>query len=53
MLEQTFIEIENKGSYTQIGSKEDTKYIYDILEKLNNNLKETVVNSSYLQSGNL
>ena len=49
-LEQTFNEIENKGSYTQIGSKEDTKYIYDILETLNNQLKECVVNSIYLQS---
>ncbi|MEA3498798.1 MAG: hypothetical protein U9R16_07060 [Campylobacterota bacterium] len=49
-LEQTFNEIDKKGSYTEIGSKEDTKYIYDILESLNNNLKECVVNSSYLQS---
>ena len=49
-LEQTFKEIENQGSYTEIGSKEDTKYIYDILKKLNNNLKECVVNATYLQS---
>jgi hypothetical protein len=49
-LEQTFSEIKEKDSYTQIGSDEDTKYIYDILETLNNQLKECVVNSSYLQS---
>ena len=49
-LEQTFKEIKEKGSYTQIGSPEDTKYIYDILKTLNNQLKECVVNSSYLQS---
>ncbi len=49
-LEQTFNEIKEKGSYTEIGSKKDTKYIYDILETLNNQLKECVVNSSYLQS---
>ena len=49
-LEQTFSEIKEKGSYTEIGSKEDTKYIYEILENLNDNLKECVVNSSYLQS---
>jgi hypothetical protein len=35
-LEQTFSEIKEKDSYTQIGSDEDTKYIYDILETLNN-----------------
>jgi len=49
-LEQTFNEIKEKDSYTQIGSPEDTKYIYDILETLNNQLKECVVNTSYLQS---
>jgi len=49
-LEQTFSEIKEKASYTEIGSPEDTKYIYDILETLNNQLKECVVNSSYLQS---
>lgn len=49
-LEQTFNEIKEKGSYTEIGSKEDTEYIYHILETLNNQLKECVVNSSYLQS---
>jgi len=49
-LEQGFREIKENGSYTEIGSKEDTKYIYDILETLNDNLKKTVVNSSYLQS---
>jgi len=49
-LEQTFQEIENQGSYTQIGSDEDTKYIYDILKTLNTELQECVVNSSYLQS---
>jgi hypothetical protein len=35
-LEQVFKDIENKGSFTEIGSKEDTQYIYDILETLNN-----------------
>jgi len=49
-LESIFKEIENKGSSTQIGSEEDTKYIYDILEKLHHNLQKCVVNSSYLQS---
>ena len=49
-LEQAFNDIKKNGSYTQIGSDEDTKYIYEILRTLNNNLKETVVNSSYLQS---
>jgi len=49
-LEQTFKEIDNKGSYTQIGSDEDTKYIYDILKTLNTQLQECVVNSGYLQS---
>ena len=49
-LEQTFKDIENKQAYTQIGSDEDTKYIYDILKTLNAQLQECVVNSSYLQS---
>ena len=49
-LEQTFNEIKDKGSYTQIGSDEDTKYIYDILKTLNTQLQESVVNASYLQS---
>jgi len=49
-LEQTFKEIDDKGSYTQIGSKEDTEYIYSILKNLNTQLQECVVNSSYLQS---
>jgi len=49
-LEQSFKEIVNQGSYSVIGSKEDTKYIYDILKTLNNQLKECVVNASYLQS---
>jgi len=50
-LDQTFNEIENnKGSYTEIGSKEDTKYIYDILKTLNHHLNDCVVNASYLQS---
>jgi len=49
-LEQYFKDIQNNKPHFTLGNKEDTNYIYDILKKLNNQLQECVVNSSYLQS---
>lgn len=49
-LEQSFDKIEQENFYLEIGTPEDTKYIYDILKDLRDKLKECVVNSSYLQS---
>lgn len=49
-LEQSFEQIDKQGHQLQIGTDEDTKYIYGVLRDLNDKLKECVVNSSYLQS---
>ena len=49
-LEQSFEQIDTQGYQVQIGSDEDTQYIYDILRELKDSLKECVVNSSYLRS---
>lgn len=50
-LEQHFKIIDNENiSQPEFGSKEDTEYIYKELHKLLENLKNCVVNSSYLQS---
>jgi len=49
-LEQTFDKVEKEGFYLEIGTPEDTEYIYKILKDLRDKLKECVVNSSYLQS---
>lgn len=50
-LEQHFRIIEDDGKgYSEFGSKEDTEFIYNELNKLLDNLKDSVVNSSYLQS---
>ena len=49
-LEQYFKELD-KGSITlTIGTVENTQYINQVLEKLLENLQETVVNSTYLRS---
>jgi len=49
-LEQSFDKIEKEEFYLEIGTLEDTQYIYEILKDLRDNLQECVVNSSYLQS---
>ena len=49
-LEQSFEQIDTQGYQVQIGSDEDTQYIYDVLRELKDSLKECVVNSSYLRS---
>lgn len=50
-LEQHFKIMDNDNiDYPEFGSKEDTQYIYQELNKLLNNLKDCVVNTSYLQS---
>lgn len=50
-LEQHFKRIDNDHmEQPEFGSKEDTEYIYKELQKLLDNLKDCVVNSSYLQS---
>lgn len=50
-LEQHFKIIDNENiSQPEFGSKEDTEYIYQELRKLLENLKDCVVNSSYLHS---
>jgi len=50
-LEQHFKIIDNDEiEYPEFGSKEDTEHIYKELNKLLENLKDCVVNSSYLHS---
>ena len=49
-LEQYFQDIENEKKYFKLGSDEDNSTIDKVLKELLNNLKETVVNSSYLRS---
>ncbi len=49
-LEQSFEQIQEGEVQFDIGSKEDTEYVYSTLKKLLENLQECVVNSSYLRS---
>ncbi len=49
-LEQSFDKASKEGFYLEIGTPEDTQYIYDILRDLKEKLQDCVVNSSYLQS---
>jgi len=49
-LEQSFEKIEKEEFYLEIGTPEDTQYIYKVLKDLRDKLQECVVNSSYLQS---
>lgn len=49
-LEDFFKQIEDTHSYFQLGSKEDSEFVYDELKKLLEKLQETVINSSYLRS---
>jgi len=49
-LEQYFQDLNNNKPYFKLGSDEDNAIVDDILTNLLDNLKETVVNSSYLRS---
>lgn len=49
-LERYFTHIKELKYIPEVGTKEDTKYVYDTLEKLKNNLQESVVNTDYLIS---
>lgn len=49
-LEQYFLELNNNDTDITIGDEENTKYINDTLYKLLINLKEHIVNSTYLRS---
>lgn len=49
-LEDYFSQIENDGYYFRLESKEDHEFVVSTLRNLLNNLKDTVINSSYLRS---
>ena len=49
-LEDFFKQLETTNSYFELGSKEDSEFVYNELKKLLEKLQETVINSSYLRS---
>jgi hypothetical protein len=49
-LEDFFKQLESTNSYLELGSKEDSEFVYNKLKKLLEKLQETTINSSYLRS---
>jgi len=49
-LEKGFERIENEEVKVKVGNADDTKYVYDVLKKLMEELKVCVVNADYLIS---
>ena len=49
-LERYFLHVEELKYTPLVGTKEDTQYVYDTLEKLKDNLQDSVVNADYLIS---
>ena len=49
-LERYFVHIEELKYKPKVGNEDDTKYVYENLKKLNDNLQECVVNADYLIS---
>jgi len=49
-LEDFFKQIEESNSHFELGSEEDSKFVYNELKKLLEKLQNTVINSSYLRS---
>ena len=49
-LEDYFKQIEESDSYLELGSKEDSQFVYSELKRLLGKLQDTVINSSYLRS---
>jgi hypothetical protein len=49
-LEKGFKRVDDENFKPKVGNKEDTKYVYNNLRRLSNQLKECVVNADYLLS---
>ena len=49
-LEDYFRQIEDSDSHFELGSKEDSEFVFNELKKLLEKLQDTVINSSYLRS---
>ncbi|EFU70125.1 conserved hypothetical protein, partial [Aliarcobacter butzleri JV22] len=49
-LEDYFRQIEESNSHFELGSKEDSEFVFNELKKLLEKLQDTVINSSYLRS---
>ena len=49
-LERYFLYLEEQKYRPTVGDEEDTRYVYDTLKKLKDNLQKTVVNADYLIS---
>jgi len=49
-LERYFLHVEGSKYSPKVGSDEESKYVYETLEGLKNNLQDTVVNADYLMS---
>lgn len=47
-LERGFKRVDDEGFKPKVGNDKDTKYVYDNLRRLSNQLKECVVNADYL-----